>query len=204
MDHRQNNPPFRINRKLIPRTSYWKDKAKAEACGQKVGNIYVSRDKLVAPFSVTMHNTPTFKYLSDPEQNAQEYVKQTFYENMKSSRVHFYISGTQIWQELDTDYRSWHAGDGNNGMGNSTSVSIEMIEDLDSPKKYKDLTEAVGMIVARYVMWLKKTKLVYPHHHWASKYCPQVILTENRWDKFVNDLMADCPTDYKQTASVAL
>ena len=130
----------KINEKIIPDGTRWKDDTKARQCGFKAGDLYKSQRLICGtgiPAKVTIHNTNDLPQVAD---DGEQYTRATFNENMTTARVHFYVDELCAWQNLkagtglsenDPENKaevSWHAGDGNvSDGGNITSLSIEVI-----------------------------------------------------------------------------
>lgn len=129
-----------VREKIIPDGTRWKDGAKAAACGFSQGSLYKKQKPLCGTGkakSVTVHNTDDLPKVLD---DAEQYVRATYNENMKEIRVHFYVDEQGAWQEMKAGTGmtpndpegsaevTWHAGDGSTADGgNMTSLSMEII-----------------------------------------------------------------------------
>ena len=130
-----------VNEKIIPDGTRWKDANKAVKAGFSANALYKRNEKLSGNTgkvqSVTIHNTND---LDDVYDDAEQYTRATYNENMNSSRVHFYVDDVCAWQNLkaglgmcsadpvESAEVSWHSGDGSvPSGGNMTSLSIEII-----------------------------------------------------------------------------
>lgn len=129
-----------INEKIIPDNTVWKDKNKAVKAGFSQGEKYKRCHKLSNGTGkvqgVTIHNTDD---LTNVDDDAEQYTRATYNENMGSVRVHYYVDEKGAWQNLKAGTGlsandpkgsaevGWHSGDGNTGMGNGTTISIECI-----------------------------------------------------------------------------
>ncbi len=172
-----------VKEKIIPDSTRWKDAAKAKAAGFSGNELYKKQQKLSSGSGkvqfVTIHNTNDLPNVND---DAEQYTKATYNENMGSVRVHFYVDDNGAWQNLKAGTGlcandpigsaevSWHSGDGSvaNG-GNMTSLSIEIImnESLSHDEKAKDN----GARIAAWLLWkhrLPIDKLV-THTYWVNK-----------------------------------
>lgn len=129
----------KVNMKLIPDGTVWKDATKAKAAGFAAGSLYKKQQKLCGTGKVkkvTVHNTND---LANVEDDGAQYTLATFYENMGSARVHFYVDDLCAWQNLKAGTGmpgdpkgsaevGWHAADGSTADGgNITSLAIEII-----------------------------------------------------------------------------
>lgn len=179
----------RVNEKIIPDGTVWKDAAKAKAAGFYGGCAYKREEKLSRNTGkvqyVTIHNTSDLSNVND---DAEQYTRATYNENMGSARVHFYTDNTGAWQNLRAGTGmckndpegsaevSWHAGDGSTSDGgNMTSLSIEIImnESTQADEKAKDN----GARLAAWLLWkhgLSIDKLV-THTYWVSKAAGKVF-----------------------------
>lgn len=172
-----------VNTKIIPDGTRWKDGTKAAKCGFKAGSLYKKQAKLSGGTgkvqSVTIHNTGD---LAGTYEDAEQYVRATFNENMNDSRVHFFVDDVNAWQNLKAGHGvtpddplgaaevGWHAGDGSSATGgNMTSLSIEVImgDTADHDAKAKDN----GARLAAWLLWrhgLTTAQLV-THTYWVNK-----------------------------------
>lgn len=136
------------------------------------------------PEYITIHNTADINEAAGTN-DAEQYSRATFNNNMGSVVVHYYIDETDCWHILADDTVGWHAADGTNGPGNTKSVAIEIIMD-GSGKDYDKRAEDRGSLLAaillhKYGLTIDKMKT---HHDWyPQKYCPAYILPH--WDTFV-------------------
>lgn len=77
--------------------------------------------------------------------------------------------------------------DGANGNGNRKSISVEICRPTNSDRSlYNQAEENAVYVVARllyqYGLGIDRLK---KHQDWSGKKCPNVILSEKRWDGFV-------------------
>lgn len=72
---------------------------------------------------VTVHNTEDLPRVED---DAEQYTRATYNDNMNDVRVHYYCDDIGAWQNLPLTISGWHAADGN-GFGNRQTVAIECI-----------------------------------------------------------------------------
>lgn len=154
-----------VKEKIIPDGTRWKDAVKAKAAGFAANDLYKKQQKLSGGTGkvqwVTIHNTGDLVGVDD---DAEQYTRATYNENMGSTRVHYYVDDNGAWQNLkagtglcinDSEGSaevSWHSGDGSVADGgNMTSLSIEIImnESAAHDEKAKDNG-------ARIAAWLLK------------------------------------------------
>ena len=155
---------------------------------EKSGVKYYSNRKLATkdhrPEYITVHNTADINEAAGTN-DAEQYARATFNNNMGDVVVHYYIDETACWHILADDTVGWHAADGVNGPGNTKSVAIEIIMD-GSGKDYDKKAEDRGALLAaillhKYGLGIDRLKT---HRDWyPKKYCPAYILPH--WDAFV-------------------
>lgn len=132
---------------------------------------------------VTIHNTEDIDEAKGTN-DAEQYARATHNDNMKGVSVHYFIDETDCWQLLKEDEMGYHAADGANGPGNTTSLAIEIIMDGSGSKADKDAEDRGAKLAA---ILLHKHGLsidrLTTHNRWYSKkYCPVYILPH--WDSF--------------------
>lgn len=159
----------------------------------KSGVKYYSNRKLDTPNNkpqyITIHNTPDINEASGTN-DAEQYARATFNNNMGDVVVHYYIDETDCWHILADDTVGWHAADGTNGPGNTKSIAIEIVMD-GSGERYDTQAEERGaklaaILLHKYGLSIDKLKT---HRDWYSKkYCPAYILPH--WTAFVNKVKA--------------
>lgn len=171
-----------VNEKIIPDGTRWKDATKAKKAGFSANSLYKAQKKLCGTGkakSVTIHNTNDLDNIHD---DAAQYTRATYNENMNSARVHFYVDDTGAWQNLRAGTGlfaadpvgaaevSWHSGDGSTvDGGNMTSISIEIImdENADHDAKAKDN----GARMAAWLLWKNGLTIdnLLTHTYWVNK-----------------------------------
>lgn len=172
-----------VSEKIIPDGTRWKDATKAAKAGFSAGSLYKKQQKLSGgtgkPKSVTIHNTNDLENVND---DAEQYTRATYNENMGSSRVHYYTDDTGAWQNLkagtglctnDPDGSaevSWHAGDGSAADGgNMTSLSIEII--MDESPEHDAKAKDNGARIAAWLLWKHGLSIgnLVTHTYWVNK-----------------------------------
>lgn len=172
-----------VNEKIIPDGTKWKDATKAKAAGCSVGTRYKREEKLSGNTGkvqfVTVHNTNDLANVND---DAEQYTRATYNENMGLSRVHYYIDDVGAWQNLKAGTGlfaadpigsaevSWHAGDGSvsNG-GNMTSLSLEII--MNDTTAHDKKAYDNGARIAAWLLWKHKLTIdkLVTHTYWVNK-----------------------------------
>lgn len=172
-----------VHEKIIPDGTRWKDANKAVKAGFRAGSLYKKEQRLTnntgkAAF-VTIHNTNDLDNVND---DAEQYTRATYNENMKSVRVHFYVDDLGAWQEMKAGTGlctndpvgsaevTWHSGDGSTvDGGNMTSISMEIIMNDNAEHDAKAYDN--GARIAAWMLWkhgLTIDKLV-THTYWVNK-----------------------------------
>lgn len=137
------------------------------------------------PEWITIHNTNDIQE-AEGTNDAEQYARATLNGNMNGVSVHYYIDETGCWQLLREDEMGYHAADGANGPGNTTSLAIEII--MDGSGDASDVTAedrgarlAAGLL-HKYGLGIDK---LTTHQHWyPMKFCPAYILPH--WVRFVD------------------
>ena len=172
-----------VNEKIIPDGTKWKDATKAKAAGCSVGTRYKREEKLSGNTGkvqfVTVHNTNDLANVND---DAEQYTRATYNENMGLSRVHYYIDDVGAWQNLKAGTGlfaadpigsaevSWHAGDGSvSNSGNMTSLSLEII--MNDTTAHDKKAYDNGARIAAWLLWKHKLTIdkLVTHTYWVNK-----------------------------------
>ncbi len=172
-----------VNEKIIPNGTRWKDSTKAKKAGFGANSLYKSEKLLTnntgKVLSVTIHNTNDLDNVYD---DAEQYTRATYNENMLSARVHFYVDDVAAWQNLRAGTGmcaadalgsaevSWHAGDGStNGGGNMTSLSIEVI--MGDTTAHDEKAKDNAARLAAWLLWRHGLTIdnLVTHTYWVNK-----------------------------------
>lgn len=173
----------KVYEKIIPDGSRWNDAKKAQNAGFAANALYKKNQKLSGGTGkvkwITIHNTADLANVYD---DAEQYTRATYNENMKSTRVHFYVDDVGAWQNLKAGTGEkhdpvgsaevgWHAGDGSvSDGGNMTSLALEIImgsKTASEDAKAKDN----GARLAAWLLYkhgLSVDRLV-SHTYWVNK-----------------------------------
>lgn len=173
----------KVCEKIIPDGTRWKNSAKAVIAGFAPNSLYKKQQKIAKnsgkPLSITIHNTEDLDNVHD---DAEQYTRATYNENMGSARIHFYVDDVGAWQNLkagtgmcENDPEgnaevSWHAGDGSvTDGGNMTSLSIEIIMG-DTPAKDAKARDN-GARLAAWLLWKHGLGIseLFTHTFWVNK-----------------------------------
>lgn len=146
---------------------------------------------VMKPTTITIHSA--YSRFNAKDLNA--YCRSTGCADRPAS-WHFSVDEKEIWQSVPFNEPTWHAGDGINGPGNLTSISIEICDYamLASPKNEKLFKKAVEH-AAKLCAYLIKTipslkpfpNCLKQHWHWSGKNCPSWIRAGKpvSWDQFI-------------------
>lgn len=165
-----------IHEKIIPWGAVWTKNYGKYTKGTKYKANRLLSGGTGKAAGVTIHNT-------DGGANAETYTRATYpNQNMKDSRVHYYVDDVEAWQNLLETEVGWHAGDGR-GDGNETTISIEIIM-RGSAIKSDEASEDNGaklaaILLVRHGLSIDK---LYKHKDWSGKQCPLYIIPH--WDAF--------------------
>jgi N-acetylmuramoyl-L-alanine amidase len=125
------------------------------------------------PQYITLHNPAS---PGSTAQNLTDYIDS--YNGYKS--WHLTVISNKVFQELPFIEVSWNAGDGYNGPGNRSSISIEIGED--------EVSENTAKVFVAYLMKEYNIPIenVVPHKHWSVKNCPAYTLLH--WDTYIKSI----------------
>lgn len=135
---------------------------------------------------ITVHDT------GNPNEGADALMHARYLKGKEASQRkaswHFTVDDKHIVQHLPLDERAYHAGDGRDGPGNATTISVEICENADGDRIKAERN------AAHLVAWLlHENRLdaccVWQHNHWRpTKNCPRVLRETGRWDGFLMDV----------------
>lgn len=134
--------------------------------------------RLMRPEWITVHDT------ANPQAGATALAHAGYLKGAAASipaSWHFTVDDRHIVQHLPVDEVAYHAGDGGNGPGNSTSIGIEICENGDGDR------EAAEANAVRLIAWLLRRmglgiERMVPHKKWSGKACPRLLLPH--WEEF--------------------
>lgn len=145
---------------------------------------------------ITIHNTADINEAAGTN-DAEQYTRATFNGAMGGVTVHYYIDETDCWQLLHENEVGYHAADGYNGPGNTTSLAIEIIMDGSGFKADVE-AERRGALLAAILLHKHGLGIdrLTTHNRWYSrKYCPIYILPhwnefKSKVEKYLNEIKA--------------
>ena len=151
--------------------------------------------------SITIHETGNYAKGADAEAHGN-YLNSNAGETSYTS-WHYTVDKDSIVQHVPDNEHTYHAGDGANGIGNTTSISIEICvnADGDFEKAKRNAASLVRLLKAEH----PSIASIVQHNHWNGKDCPYTIRHTNSWDKFLamcSELQSDIGT-YQEANSWA-
>ena len=130
------------------------------------------------PEYVTLHDTAN----QAPASNEIAYM----IRNDLEVSFHLAVDEKEVIQGLPLNRNSWSCGDKTTGAGNRKGISVEICRPTHEDRTLYDQAEENAVYVAarllyKYGLGIDRLK---KHQDWSGKKCPNVILSENRWDGF--------------------
>lgn len=188
---------LKINQKIIPDSlRATKDVSSYVRKGEKMKPVAKLNGGTGKPKGITVHNTDMIS-VADGTNAAEQYTRATYNGNMKGVVVHYYVRGTDIWQNLSDNERGWHAADGSSRRksqrggsdtigGNLDTIAIECIE-TETDKASEDTTaKLVAYLLDKYD--LSPDTDVYQHNYfYPEKNCPATL--RKNWSGFKSSVV---------------
>ena len=137
----------------------------------------------------TIHETGNFAQGADAAAHAS-WLKSDDAEDKRIS-YHYTVDDHSIVQHLPDRETAYHAGDGADGPGNTTTIGIEICVNKggDFDRAKANAASLVRLLMAEHGFPLER---VVQHHHWSGKDCPKTIrATPGAWEAFL-DLCDGC------------
>lgn len=131
--------------------------------------------------SVTIHETGNYAKGADAEAHGN-YLNSNAGEASYTS-WHYTVDKDSIVQHIPDNEHSYHAGDGVDGPGNTTSISIEICvnSDGDFTKARENAASLVRLLKTEH----SSIKSIVQHNNWNGKDCPYNIRHQGLWDSFL-------------------
>ncbi len=142
-----------------------------------------SNDKKVGeqmtPTYIVIHNTAN----SAPAINEAKYLNSS--ANTSSTSFHFAVDDKDVYQTVNTDYNSWHAG--NRNM-NKKSIGIEIAKSTINDSDIKDKAIENGAKLTAMLMKYYNIPIdnVITHYEVTGKDCPHDILHRYGFENFID------------------
>ena len=173
----------KVNEKIIPDGTKWKDSKKATVAGFNAGSAYKDGRKLSGGTGkvcgISVHNTADLANIAD---DGAQYTLATYNENMGSTRTTFYVDELCAWQNLragtgmcanDPEGSAeveWCNGDTNDKTGgNQTTLSVEIIMDGSHSAADNKAKDNAARLIA-WLMWKHKLSMntLVTHTYWVN------------------------------------
>lgn len=151
------------------------------------------------PIGITIHNTANIA-------SARSEINY-MHESDDYRSFHFAVDDKEIIQGMQTTKNTWHSGDGNTGLGNRQTISIEIClsyvseyhlhaDEAEREKYWKDnykkrfekAQENAAELTAYLLKihgWGFDPSRIYKHADFQNKFCPHRTLSEYGWGYFL-------------------
>ncbi|RPF57631.1 N-acetylmuramoyl-L-alanine amidase [Abyssicoccus albus] len=135
--------------------------------------------QVMRPKYITIHNTGN----SSKGANALMHAKYIKNQQHRYVSWHYTIDDQYIIQHVPSNEVAWHAGDGAMGLGNISSIGIEMCQHdgVDFEQVIQNTIELVRLLMKQYDIPIHR---VVPHSHWKQTSCPKFLLEYMSFDQF--------------------
>lgn len=153
----------------------------------------------MTPLYITIHDTQNLKEGADAEAHAR-FLKGGAADVPAS--WHFTVDHDSIIQHLPLDEAAFHAGDGRNGPGNTTSLAVEITENPDGnrAKAEANAAELVASLLKQFNLGIDR---VIQHNRWSGKDCPRVLRSRSGgWEGFIKAVQSYLEGDETMTEEV--
>ena len=132
------------------------------------------------PDGIVIHNTAN-------DASAMSEVSYMLGNNNKTS-FHVAVDNERVVTAIPFNRNTWNAGDGKNGKGNRTKISIEICYSKSGGERFEEAED----LCASYVAYLLKQynwgiDKVSKHQDYSGKYCPHRTL-DMGWERFLNKI----------------
>ena len=148
----------------------------ASVCGRKLQSITY----------ITLHNTGL---IGTKANNFHRSLKrENALTNGRQASWHFTVDDIEIYQEVDTTWETWHAG---NSTGNKNSISIEMCMWNDKEQQRKTYDNSARLVAELMKMHNIPITKVVQHNNWSGKNCPQFLRESKHgynWSWFIEQV----------------
>jgi len=132
----------------------------------------------MTPQYITVHNTAN-------DATAANEIKYMITNDNQVS-YHVAVDDVEVIQGILFNRNAWHCGDGQ-GNGNRKSIGIEICYSKSGGVRYtaaeENAVQYIASLLKQYGWGIERVK---KHQDWNGKYCPHRVLSENRWNSFLN------------------
>lgn len=129
------------------------------------------------PSTFTIHSTGN---ANSTARNERDYL--TNPQNTTDTGFHLVVDEKECICCIPFTEVAYHAGDGANGPGNTTSVAMEICESGDRDKTLKHAAEVAAWFLKGRGWGVDRLR---QHHDWSGKNCPRILRDTGRWPEFV-------------------
>ncbi len=141
---------------------------------------------IMTPQFITVHNTAN----DAPAANEISYM----IGNNNQVSYHIAVDDKEVIQAIPFNRSAWHCGDGGGSTdpnalkkGNRLSIGIEICYSKSGGVRYgvaeENAVQYIAKLLKQYGWGIERVK---KHQDWNGKYCPHRILSEDRWNSFLN------------------
>ncbi|MDD2189495.1 MAG: N-acetylmuramoyl-L-alanine amidase [Eubacteriales bacterium] len=98
---------------------------------------------------------------------------------------HYTVDDHEIYYHIPDNEIAFHAGDGlRDDGGNLNGIGIEMCvnPENDYEKTLVNTAKLAALLITSYDLDISRVK---KHEDFSGKYCPEILLAEDRWEEFV-------------------
>ncbi|HBH13536.1 MAG TPA: hypothetical protein DDX29_10560 [Clostridiales bacterium] len=138
--------------------------------------------KPMTPKGITLHNTGNVSPAAGAFAHGQ-YLQNLENRNKVYKSWHITVSHDRMVQHLPLTEQGYHAGDGENGYGNTSTIGIEIAENKDYETAERN---AIRLIVALTRYFGLDASTIKPHRYYSQskKLCPhRILLSEDNWQE---------------------
>lgn len=108
---------------------------------------------------------------------------------------HYTVDGHEIYYHIPDNEIAFHAGDGlSKDGGNLNGIGIEMCinPENDYEQTLRNTAKLTAMLIRVYDLDIGSVK---KHEDFSGKHCPDILLSEGRWDEFVAMVKEEMKTE---------
>ena len=120
---------------------------------------------------LTIHSTANLKSTAQNERDNLNRIG-----NNSSTGFHIVVDEKEAIECIPLDMVTYHAGDGCNGIGNNTSIGIEMCESGDRERVISNTVCLVASMLKERGWGINRLRR---HYDWSKKLCPRILSADN-------------------------
>lgn len=172
-----------------PESSQEQSDAPDSIAGLAVHTDYIPQDSPARPGKkrtvryIVIHETDnTGAHATAKAHN--EYIHENCWKEQKS--WHYTVDDTEIWHHLPDNEVGYHAGDRMTpGGGNQCGIGIELCvnEGGNFDHTMRNAAQLTAYLLLKYNLTLDAVK---QHRDFSGKNCPRTIISQNKWNDFLN------------------